>query len=199
MVRDVIEEERCCTGAWQTGYYNNEDGCVYHELCIQFQSFPPHLPLSIPLLRFGSLHYLHLRPTSGGPGPHFETLGLAVAACSRTSEHFGVCLCLYHLKPLCYLLQMRPGLVIVGKWSVEAKRHFTIHSFSSTGPGEDHPPLLPTFLVCRVFFIFLLFFCLSAPQDKSERNSIFSQPSFLQPCAHLSMFFLDQWISFTGH
>lgn len=34
------EEERCCTGAWQVGYYNNEDGCVYHELCIPFQS--PH-------------------------------------------------------------------------------------------------------------------------------------------------------------
>ena len=43
-----IEEGRFCTGAWKAGYYNNEDGCVYHELCIPFQSFPPHPPPSAP-------------------------------------------------------------------------------------------------------------------------------------------------------
>lgn len=69
MARDRdIGRERGCTGAWQAGYYNNEDGCVYHELCIPFQSFPPSIPLSLS----GSLEWLRLRPTCGRPGPHLD-------------------------------------------------------------------------------------------------------------------------------
>lgn len=73
MARDRdTERERACTGAWQAGYYNNEDGCVYHELCIPFQSFPPSIPLSLS----GSLEWLRLRPTSGRPGPHLDAPAL---------------------------------------------------------------------------------------------------------------------------
>lgn len=54
--------------------------------------------------------------------------------------------------------------------------------FSLTGSGEDHPPLLPTFLVCRLFFVFLLFFAFLV--HKAEAREIQFSVSLLS-CSYV--------------
>ena len=86
-----MEEERCCTGAWQAGYYNNEDGCVYHELCIPFQSLPSfasslHTSFALWLTWVApSASYIWWTGTSS------RRSRLAVTACLEGKVCFGVC------------------------------------------------------------------------------------------------------------
>lgn len=116
------EEERCCTGAWQVGYYNNEDGCVYHELCIPFQSPPHHTHTHILLLLLLFHSLAHLSSSACVLQLVDQDIILTLQPrCYSLSCEEGVfwCVCVYSsssspLKATTPPLWLRPGLEIMG-------------------------------------------------------------------------------------
>lgn len=191
-----MEEERCSTGAWQAGYYNNEDGCVYHELCIPFQSFPPSLPPSMPLFPSqahlsSSVCVLHLADR--------DLISTLLPRCYSLSREEGVFGCVCHpllppppeAIPPPFVAKARcsyGGVMGCGIWAGE-KEPLHDSALSLTGPLAItlHRPTLSAL---RLPSISLLFFNLPSSKRQRREKSNFQGTFFhasLCTSIHLSV------------
>lgn len=170
-----IGEESGCTDAWQAGYYSNEDGCVYHELCISFQSSFPR-PCALSILFWDAGFWICWTGTSSWRlwQPTFSGW---LWACVISFQHHPPTTTQSH--PMNRASCSFGKVMGCGIWVRWEKDNSMIPFFLKTKP---YPSIYSTF---ELFY----FCCFSLPCRKGacHRNSIFRLPSFMPPCAHLSI------------